>query len=156
MIKLVKTKSWLWSLLELVVLLLVTGGIAFAAVSVNKTMPAAVTVNLQSSPEGALGFYSDAAGTVGITTLNFGELKPGVTGMVKIWVKNLTGGTTFRYFTAADDLLKGSATISPYEAGAPNYLPPGQLKPFDIFLNLDPDIAVGAYQFTITINAAAQ
>lgn len=146
------SKSWLRFFLVLAAVMLLTSGIAYAAISVDKTVPASVTVNLQSTPEGALGFYSDAACTVPVTTLNFGQLKPGVTGIVKVYIKNLTGGTTFKLFTATDDLLKGTATISPYVAPYP-YSQPGQSLPFDIFLNLDPDIPVGVYQFNIVVNA---
>lgn len=148
-------KGWLRFFLVLAAVMLLTSGIAYAAISVDKTVPGTVTVNLQSTPEGALGFYSDAACTVPVTTLNFGQLKPGVTGMVKVYIKNLTGGTTFQYFTATDDLLKGTATISPYQInpGYADYLTPGRIFPFEFFLNLDPDIPVGVYQFNITVNA---
>lgn len=145
-------KSWLLLFLVTAIVMLLTSGIAYATISVDKTVPGTVTVDLQSTPEGALGFYSDAACTIPVNTLNFGQLKPGVTGTTKVYIKNLTGVTTFKFFTVTDDLLKGTATISPYAAPYP-YCQPGQSVPFDIFLSLDPDISVGLYQFSITVNA---
>ncbi|MBI4332162.1 MAG: hypothetical protein HY673_12865 [Chloroflexi bacterium] len=147
--------GWVAVLLLAVALAVMMGRVAWAAVSASKTVPAAFSVNLQANPEGALGFYSDGAATVPVTTLNFGELKPGVTGTVRVYIKNLTSGTVFGLFNTTDDLAKGSTQIYPYDLRnliSPN-LVPGQARPFDIFLNLDPDIAVGAYQFTVTVNA---
>ncbi len=151
---LIASRRWLRFFLMVAVLLL-TSSMAYAAVSVNKTVPAGVTVNLQSNPEGALGFYSDSGGAIPVTTLNFGELKPGVTGATKVYIKNLTGTTTFQYFTASDDLLKGSAAISPYNLNL-TPLTSGNSRSFDVFLNLDPDITPGLYQFNITVTASTQ
>ncbi|MBI2934179.1 MAG: hypothetical protein HYY29_01280 [Chloroflexi bacterium] len=143
-------------LLPLVIILSLSGGIAYGATSVNKTLPAGVSVNLQASPEGALGFYFDSAGASPINSLNFGEVKPGNSGMTRIYIKNLTTTTSFRYFTAADDLPKGTAAVFPYDVnptGSASNLIPGQSRSFDVFLNLDPDIPVGAHQFTVTLTA---
>ncbi len=148
-----KGNGWV-SLLAVLAALGVTMGIAYAAsVAVNRTVPAGVSVSLQSNPEGALGFYSDAAGTVAVTALSFGELKPGTTGTTRIYIKNLTGTTSFRYFTAADDFVRGVASISPGDLNLTTLIP-GQSRAFDLFLNLDPDIPVGAYLFNITVTAS--
>ncbi|MBI4334729.1 MAG: hypothetical protein HY673_26035 [Chloroflexi bacterium] len=109
--------------------------------------------------KGPWGFYLDSAGASPVTLVNFGEIKPGLSATTRIYIKNLTTTTSFRYFTAADDLPKGTASIFPYDLNPTGYsqlLIPGQSRSFDLFLNLDPDIPVGAHQFSITVTATTQ
>lgn len=144
----------LWLLLSVlaVTLLLLASGVAYALVSVEKPLPAAVSVDFQSTPEGALGFYADSGCTVPVATLDFGQLKPGVTGMATVYIKNLTGGTAFEDFSVTDDMLKGSTSIYPTDL-SPNDLQPGTSHAFDLFLELAPDVSPGAQEFTITVSA---
>ncbi|MBI4332377.1 MAG: hypothetical protein HY673_13975 [Chloroflexi bacterium] len=73
---LVNKIRWLQVAIVIAASIFLVSGIAYAVVSVDKPVPGTVSVNFQANPEGTLGFYSDAACTVPLTTLNFGELKP--------------------------------------------------------------------------------
>lgn len=149
-------KKWLWRNRWVAIAFIIPTLMFLTAIGVNaaltvKPLPATVTVNLQSSPEGAFGFYSDAQGTNPIITLDFGQLKPGVTGVGSIYVKNQTVSTIFRYFSVTDDLAKGTTSIYPQDVS--NGFRPGNILPFDLYLDLDPLIVPGTYDFTITIQS---
>jgi hypothetical protein len=157
-------KKWLWRNRWLAMACAITTLMLLTAVGVNaaltvKPLPATVTVNLQSSPEGAFGFYSDSQGSNPITTFDFGQLKPGLTGVSSIYIKNQTVNTTFNPFSVTDDLMKGTINIFPLSV-PPHYFPPGSMHygispgevyPFDLYLDLDSLILPGTYDFTITV-----
>lgn len=150
-------KKWHIVLLLSAATMLLLSGIAYAVVSVDKSVPASVTVNLAANPQGALSFYSDSACTQPVTKLDFGELKPGVTGLVSVYIKNLTSETKFRYFSVTDDLDYSSVAISPNEVWFYDMtwrgLLPGASYHFDIFLYLQSGITIGPHDFVIVVNA---
>ncbi len=144
-------RRWLGLAFTILVLLLVISGVAYGVGSIQKVVPATVTVSLDVAPEGALGFYSDAAGTIPVTTLDFGTLRPGATGMVSVWGRNLTSATTFTQFSVTDDLGAGVATMSPQVVTSN----PGSIIRFDFFLTLAEGTPDGVYSFTVTVTAFA-
>lgn len=146
--KIIWQKRWL-VLAFLLALSLSVGSVAYAVVSVGKSVPASLVVNLEANPEGAFGFYEDSACTIPIAALDFGEARPGITGMASMYVKNLTSSAIFRTFAVSDDLAKGTTSVSPAYLTSELYL--GQVRAFDIFVTLDSDISPGVYDFSVTL-----
>lgn len=163
-------RSWWQAILVAWLVLVVSGGVAYAAYyGISKTIAATVTVaDVITLPSDTIGVYSDAAGTANLTSLNFGKVPPPTWGSywrrvsVMVYVKNQSNtvglepvklfvevySQNFQYGRVWVDKVWNAATDR-WEF--PSLLP-GEIKPVLVNLEIYKEAPLGSNNFIVVFD----
>lgn len=166
-------RTWWRAILVSLVIVLLSGGIVYAAYyGVSRTVAASATVaEVIILPSDAIGVYSDAAGTANVSSLNFGKVPPYGWGeywrrvTVTVYVKNhtnTTGPEPVRLFinAYAQDFDLGNVWVDRvYNATTDRWeypsLLPGEIKPLQINFGMTKYAPTGTLSFSVVIDGKA-
>jgi len=142
------------AIMAFVIISLLTGGIAFGAVVITKSMNATVNI-VQEVEQDSFEFYRDAAATQVAATIVLPDVAPGQTSDVTLYVKN-TGTRDILLSQGASNVQasRGSLTLT-FDGQAQRTLAPAQVARVDVFLSVPETASEGQVNFSFSVNGAA-
>jgi len=145
-------KPMFLAIMAFVLVSLLTGGIAFGAVVITKSMD--VTVNIVED-EDDFDFYEDAAATQVLSAIELPDVAPGETSDFTLYVKN-TGSGNILLSQGASTMQASRGSLNLYFDGqAQKTLAPDQVARVDVILSVPENAPEGQVNFTFAVNGAA-
>jgi archaellum component FlaG (FlaF/FlaG flagellin family) len=140
------------AIMAFVIVSLLTGGIAFGAVVITKSMNATVTI--VEDQEDSFEFYRDAAATQSVSTIVLPDVAPGETTDFTLYVKN-TGTSNLLVSQGATNVQasRGSLTLT-FDGQAQKTLAPNQVARVDVILSVPENAPEGRVEFIFSVNGA--
>ena len=141
------------AIMAFVIVSLLTGGIAFGAVVITKSMNATVTI-VQEEEEDSFEFYRDAAATQVASSVVLPDVSPGQTSDFTLYVKN-TGTSNILVSQGASNVQasRGSLTLT-FDGQVQRTLAPDQVARVDVVLSVPETAPEGQVSFTFSVNGA--
>src|SRR4030042_224650 len=145
------------AIMAFVLVSLLTGGIAFGAVVITKSMNASVNIvqvqenNIVTQVD-SFEFYRDAAATQPVTTIVLPDVDPGEITDFTLYVKN-TGTSNLLVSQGATNVQasRGSLTLT-FDGQAQKTLAPNQVARVNVILSVPENAPEGRVEFTFSVN----
>ena len=138
------------AIMAFVIVSLLTGGIAFGAVVITKSMNATVTI---VEEEDDFEFYRDAAATQVVSAIELPDVVPGETSDFTLYVKNTgTGNILVSQGASNVQASRGSLTLT-FDGQAQRTLTPDQVARVDVVLSVPENAPEGQVNFTFSVNS---